>query len=398
MHYFYGDQICIALGWAVANIFFNEVFENFGCFPILFMHGDSGKGKTKLGTLILAMFGIRHPEGDKMFHNKLEEMSHIAGSRLKDNIFSMPTLFDEYNARHYHLLKALYDGSGRVTAIKDQTNRVRRSEVRGGTMTAALIRPHEKEILNRCIYYDIAKSVDPDKSAEFDKEFTIDYAYRDLSNLAISIAINDLSEKYMTYLNQAKSHLLENAVKSNEAIGRITTNYAIAFAGYRLLYETGVIPQWNTINNWVEWVDETVMAIKESDPVEAFLFVCKKFAMQGMFRQYLEMEIDSQNKPVLNTNVNGQTTIRLYINLQYIVDEVQQYCRQKQVFHDLLGMTAGDFKAKIKRSLYFSGTKRKTFYANDMYNSVPNNTCTALVVDVPEDWDDSDDNQDEVPF
>ena len=394
LHYFYGDQICLALGWAIANVFFHEVMENFGCFPIFFIYGDSGKGKTKLATLMLAMFGVAHPESDKLFHNKLEDMSRIAGTRVKDSIFGFPTLYDEYNSKHYHLLKSLYDGAGRTIATKDTTNRVKRSSVYSGTITAAIIRPHEKEVLNRCIYFDISSSVDIGKSGEFDREYMLDGAHQSVSALAIEIALKINPQRYMELLLDAKARFMDQCCKTNEAMGRITTNYAVAYAGYRVLVDAKVIPEWVPIETWVQWIDETTCAIKEADPIESFLFLAQKFSMEGVAQQYLKVDRDSYNAPYTIVK-DGIAHIRMYMNLKYLVSEIQEVCRKRQVYPDLLGMTVKDIQVKIRKSPYFIEAKSTSFYVNS-YNGQTTNVGYAYVVEVP--LNEKDEIEDVLPF
>lgn len=395
LRYFFGEQLALALGWAVANVWFDEVMRDYGGFPILFLYGDSGKGKTKLGTMLLALFGVRNPESDKAFHNSLADMTHVAGGRLKNSIYCFPTFFDEYNQKHYHLLKSLYDGSGRVTGLKDMTNKVRRSDISGGTITAALNRPHEKEVLNRCIYFDAVRAVDDTKAPAFNKEFMVAGAHEELSALAINLAVKNLGAQYREEMATAHAYLMENCIKTNEAIGRITQNYAVAYAGYKVLVKHGVIKEWVSIDKWVEWANETVNQIKEADPVDAFLFICKTFAMSGAYTQYIKSEI--------LIGKDNEEYVRLTIFLKYVLPEVQEYCRRRNVYPDLLGMTALDMAGKLRSSVAFveSKTERFTYEKYDNYGNIATrNTCVAraYVMDVPLDAEEKELTIEEIPF
>lgn len=388
MHYFYGDQLSIAIGWAIANIYFDRVIRDYGGFPILFLHGDTGKGKTKLGTMLLAMFGVANPDTDKNFKASLSDMTHVAGGRMKNKIHNMPTFFDEYNCKHYLLLKSLFDGSGRITAIKDMTDRVKQYEVNGGTITAGVIRPHEKEVLNRCIYFDVMKSVDDTKSVEFNREFMVAGAYSDLSALAINVAVKNLGDKYMEILQMANQELMKSCMKTTEAIGRITTNYAIAYAGYKLLVNYGVIDEWTSMADWVGYANETVQAISESDPVEAFLFICKKFAMENLYPNYITTSTITKD---------DATHVRLTIIAKYILPEIQDYCRRRNIYYDLIGMNTNDLTTRLRNSIYFVSSKTIVCHGSEQYS---NNRTYAreYIVDVPLDEEEESSELTEIPF
>lgn len=386
---FYGKDVVVPLGWNVANLYYPAIRQIYGGFPILFLHGATGKGKTKLGNLLLAMWGVEHPESDKHFKNVLADMTNIAGSRLKNNIFCFPTFYDEYNQKHYHLLKSLYDGSGRTTALKDQTNRVKNSEIFGGTITASLNRPHEKEVLNRCVYFDVSRAVNDKNADAFNDEYFIDQGFREMSALMINLALHDYEDEFMQIVRETQPKLLRKCRQTSEAIGRITMNYAIAYAGYQILVRRKLIEDWTNLGDWVGYCNDTVDAVREGDPTEAFMVIAKKFAANPVFANFIRTEesVSEAGKPV--------TMLTVFVS--EVLHDVQQYCDRMNIFPDLLGMNAQDVKQNLRKSPCFVEAKTMRYYYNP--NNPNSGRGTAYIMAVPDDDpDEQSDLLEDIPF
>ncbi len=53
-----GYEAYAALGWAIATIFSNDIFDQYKCTPILFPHGKRESGKSTFARWIVACFGV----------------------------------------------------------------------------------------------------------------------------------------------------------------------------------------------------------------------------------------------------------------------------------------------------------------------------------------------------
>jgi hypothetical protein len=371
LHYFYGDLITIAIGWAVANLFYMDIHEDVSCFPLLFLHGETGKGKTKLGDLILSLYGVKDPETSRF---KSTDFSAIAAHRLKNQTYNFPMFLDEYNSTYYGLMKRLYDGKGRTTALKDHTDNVKQTEVRGGTITAAYSKPPEKEVLNRCVFYDISESVDDRKAAEFNEEFIGEEGYAELSAFAISLASGLRYEEFRAIFKEAQIYFLKNMKASTEALGRISTNYAIVYAGYKILVKHKVIPEWTDLLWWLGQINSTLTYITERNPADLFLSICLSWTREGMYKNMLKLE---------RVLLGGEEHYRLFIDIKNIYPKVKALTSRIKEYFDLASIDELELKRKLKQHKYFNADRTGIIYFDTSVYASIESRGYAFAFDIP---------------
>lgn len=85
-----GYQACVALGWTLAIVFSNEIFEEYKFFPFLFLHGKRESGKSTLAGWLMAFWGVES-EG-----YNLQQTTENFVMRALGYFSSMPIWFDEY--------------------------------------------------------------------------------------------------------------------------------------------------------------------------------------------------------------------------------------------------------------------------------------------------------------
>ena len=114
----YGSESWKALGFAAASIFYKEIVEEFGFFPILFLNGEKSKGKTTLANFISGFFGTQVELKPLTFDSTTKAWQRLA-SRYK----GIPIIIDDYkpSKKNNSVLCALYDREGYIRAKTDNT-------------------------------------------------------------------------------------------------------------------------------------------------------------------------------------------------------------------------------------------------------------------------------------
>lgn len=236
---FYDEWAAVAIGWAFANIFFEEIIKNMMGFPMLFIHGRTRSGKSQLAHLILSMFGVKNPENDADFKLNMDKASKKAMERVKDRSAGIPHMFDEYGGgtnmrrrdEHFLVLKSMYDASGSTRAVFSNDNRVHKMHIRSGSIFTSCSKPTEEEAINRCVFVNLDGLSDSKDSMAYENELGGDQR-NDLSSFIIIASMRATWPMYMKHYNVA----IKN-VYNYTANNRVAKNYALVLAGWELFLE-----------------------------------------------------------------------------------------------------------------------------------------------------------------
>ncbi len=123
----YGKDLWKIFGFAVGSLFVEEISSYYGFFPLLFINGSKGTGKSTLAEIIAAMFGACKELKPFNFNSTTKSIQR-AGAKYK----GMPIRLNEYQAGKANsnaLLCAMYDREGYQRAKSDNSLDGMKSEI-----------------------------------------------------------------------------------------------------------------------------------------------------------------------------------------------------------------------------------------------------------------------------
>lgn len=118
-----GHHAVTAVCWALASIYSVDLFEEFGCFPILYFSGRRESGKTTLARWILRMFGLTFAGFNA------EGSTAVAIGRTLSYYSSIPCFFDECrehvmdNKSKESLFRSAYDRQSVAKGVREAGSR-----------------------------------------------------------------------------------------------------------------------------------------------------------------------------------------------------------------------------------------------------------------------------------
>lgn len=114
----YGRETWKIFGFSAASVFADEIADRYGCFPLLFLNGGLGRGKSALAAKITAFFGA---------HRELKpfNFNSTAKARLRqaEKYRGVPLTFNEFQPgqKNNSLVQSLYDREGYQRAQTDNS-------------------------------------------------------------------------------------------------------------------------------------------------------------------------------------------------------------------------------------------------------------------------------------
>ena len=152
MYQVYGNIGIILLGFSYSSIFFDRIMAEFGSFPVLYLSGKSGGGKTKISEIIAAMFGADY----NMLAINCDSSSTKVGTEIMtQELHNMPLILNEIKQEWFPFLKSRFDGEGSVRASNSNNEILKNREVKSSTIAVSVEVPCDPQVFSRCLFIDV---------------------------------------------------------------------------------------------------------------------------------------------------------------------------------------------------------------------------------------------------
>lgn len=214
----YGNKAILLLGLAVATVFFQEYMKSRKHFPLLYLRGASGHGKSCMAELLCKMFGMYEP----LYIINCAGNSTSIGSEIKAvRLNNLPIVFNELTEVQFDLIKSRYDGHGSSKYNEKSSSKLAERPVNNPTIITTVNIPHDKQIISRCVFIDLDE-VEMNKSV-FEQ---VRAASPDFYNFIVKIIQSITFEELMDCIDRFAKQI----GKTIEP--RIQDNYSLIGGGY----------------------------------------------------------------------------------------------------------------------------------------------------------------------
>ncbi len=252
-----GYEAYVAVGWVGATILSTYIFDEFKCFPILFVHGKRESGKSTFMRWIMNFFGI-DTEGIG-----LAETSQNFIARALSYYSSLGVWFDEYRNESKVMQKdgffrsaynRQYSGKGTTTAFQTKG-----FEVNGTIAISGEELPRDNGLFTRCVilqmsaykrnrtWYDWLNQNAHTFSSFMFNEMILNWFYDDYK-----------VENVIRNIKNLKTALIAKGISD-----RTAENWAICAATFDTVVKRD--------NDFLRWVEKACQEIKLSSEQEHML-------------------------------------------------------------------------------------------------------------------------------
>lgn len=247
----------IALGWCGAVAFLEEIFEQYNCFPFLFITGKRGTGKSTVGEWLMNFYGLENC--GKM----ASDTTPVAIQRYMSYYSSLPLLIDEYrNTKNVvyknGMLRNAYNRQSAGKGIKSDFG-VREGKIRGTLLLCGEETPEDNALLSRCVCIMVSnqKRVENNFSWFMANRIRFSYIFYDLIKRKA-----EMVEPFIKVVEKAKGLLIGKGMDDRNSI-----NYAIVAAGYSALFDD----DGSIVNHVVAEAGKTMQVNDAEQPIKVFI-------------------------------------------------------------------------------------------------------------------------------
>lgn len=227
-----GVNAVAAFCWGLSCVYSHEVFDEYGCFPILYMRGLKETGKSTLARWLLRMYGVMHPG----YNAPGATLPGIC--RTLSYYSSIPVFLDECRediiagTSKESLFRSAYDRQPVLKASGSSGTAVTALPIRSPIMMAGEHSPRDAALMTRCIFTEFSA-----KRKGYGTEFDwLDGASRNTFPKVLPWLLSDGpgANDYVAQCDQFRKALQTSGAGIEPRAAR---NYSILLAIYNLIVD-----------------------------------------------------------------------------------------------------------------------------------------------------------------
>jgi ABC-type dipeptide/oligopeptide/nickel transport system ATPase subunit len=210
----FGEYSMIVLGFAVSGMYFSEIMKQISSFPILYLTGSAGIGKSTFSELFLKLYGVERSWGTV---NCDSNSTKIGIDEKTQEFNNIPLILNEIGKSYYPMLKSRYDIQGSVKASQLKNKKTAERNVKGSTVAISVYLPEDPQVSSRFIIIDYEK-VQRNKTAfdELHKESS--QLTRFILDVIRKISVKDIISNTEQFKNTFAGVGIESRVLDNYSV------------------------------------------------------------------------------------------------------------------------------------------------------------------------------------
>lgn len=323
----YGNtDVVEALGWLIANAFSEKVVETHNGFPILFITGRSGSGKSTFARHINCALNVNNTRADSF------NSSVVGMSRMMAYYSNIPVWYDEYRENDRNIqyktqfLKEAFERQG-VSKGTKVASVVQKAELFSTVILSGEDTPEDRGLLSRCFLIKLDRTTNNQRIYQEFKEYENDL-FKVVAREAVRLSTVDGEYiKFNKILKSRRKELIDSGADDRTAFLR-----AVTYAGIVWMF-----PELETLvrNNQELSVQGSLAEIAEFDPVNIML--------EDFATMILEGRLLPKKHYIVNKQGIGFTSFRSLYNAwasylaearnspPHSVNTMKEYCLKSEV-------------------------------------------------------------------
>ncbi len=261
MHLVYGKHAVVGISFAIASLFKDLFMKKYDFFPIMFLAGEKGSGKTIFSDSIVSLFTFNQKSFD------LNSGTQVAFSRRLARLKNAPTALEEYHdglSDHiFQSIKGSYNGFGRELGKATGDNRTSITKVNCSLILLSqyLSSRDDNSLTSRSVICHFIKPQETYTEEQSDNLMRLkQWQKQGLSSLLCDLLLHrEQIEKDMTKIYTQLNNELKADLRGKEYQERMLQNYLVLLVPIKILQDQFEFPF-----TWKQIYDQFKDAILDS--------------------------------------------------------------------------------------------------------------------------------------
>lgn len=280
-----GENGISAILFTIASLFSDIIFNKAGGFPILFLYGQHGSGKTQLAKCCQTFFG-KPQDALNLENGTSTKVAHIRElSQFKNSISHLA----EYKPGNRELdgtLKGIFDRNGYKRGVKDSNRGTDSVPIESTAILTGNYYPNDEALISRLIWLEIQKNEHSKESKD---------KYHELTEL-IENGVSSFSDDFLIkrhlfesdFYGLYKNYTLSLPEKIGTNISRLAQNLSILLSTFKIFENDNIFPftENEIIEHFKKITELQISKLKSADTLtkwwDCFLICFKLHNENGM--------------------------------------------------------------------------------------------------------------------
>jgi hypothetical protein len=235
----YGTEGLLPFCFYLASLFRDIAFKQVHFFPILYLRGQKGSGKSSVARSLTALLGYPQPEFNLKSPNTAKSLP-----RTLDQVSNSVVWFDEYAndipSDIRALLQAVYDGGGYQKSLYSADNSTTSVDIQSAVILTSNYLPENDIFLSRCIVETMNATVKTDEQKRsYDKLMSTEAQGLSAITTALLDSRETIKKEWGKVYQETFDHLRKNTTDNIEQ--RVLANAAVILTPAIILERHGKI-------------------------------------------------------------------------------------------------------------------------------------------------------------
>ena len=307
MQIVYERKAELGIAFLIASCFRDIYVKRYQFFPLLFLTGEKGSGKSKFAESLCALFTYKQEPFDLNAGTPVAFYRRL--SRNKNAVTTLEEFHDNIETKIFQSLKGAYDGRGREMGKATGDNRTTTTKVNSSLIITSqyISSRDDNSLTSRSLLSNFIKPQDPFTNEQVE-HYNLLKSWEEvgLSSMLLDIVKHrDLIEKEIHKTYGELNKQLKKELKGSDYQERMLQNYVALLAPIKILWDQFTFPfSYESIyQNFKEAIIDSSDLIIESEGLQEFW-------------RTLEYLRDRQPFALLKDNIHYKVDTPLTLNLQ----------------------------------------------------------------------------------
>lgn len=312
----FGDNARVAIAFAIACVFRDIIYERYKIFPLLFLFGDKGSGKTQLGWSLSNIFFDNMPGFNLNAGTQVGFFRRL--SRVKNAICWYEEYNNDINESRFQAIKASYDGLGHEKGVKSQDNRGTVTKINSGVIVSGQYLPNRdsNSLFSRCILLSFDPKVwTKEESEDYDqlKKLEEDGLSGILPEIIEhrQVIAKNYDREFTIIFDDIKDYMIQNDQAFDDRLAR---NFACILTPVKILEKTNKLSFTfqEIYEESIKRILDMTRQISSSESVSTFWNMVEFLLDEGRISEGIDFKIENINEIQGLTTKTGEVVDKMF--------------------------------------------------------------------------------------
>ena len=297
----YGENAVVAVSYCFAALFRDVCVQRFDCFPLLFVFGQKGTGKTKFIVSLMGLMG--KPEKGTDLTNLTDSAMGEYLSKVRNGYVHIDEYKNDARPTQIAMLKGVYDSRGRSKMNMERGKQREQTPADCGLILSGQeMCTADNALFSRTIYLTTAKTSWTEEEQKVFEDLK-DYEKHSLTPITNRLLSQrkEVEARFWGSYQQAYDDM-RHEIEVSKIDGRIVEDWCMVLAVQHALLGCGVEMPWSysqLVKTFASMIERQAVQVSDTNEVSDFWHGVETLLSDGEIELEFDMKVEYGRMPKL---------------------------------------------------------------------------------------------------